>query len=199
MYLFSIYQIARFQRLTDLSFCFVVGFKFEKFMNSRTSLKGMVWSKIQKYFIYLKMFFVKKQLQQSIFEHRKLFITALKDWSFCLLFTAVFWTCSAYVTPAPSYDENIKEKKILFCLFWDSSCSKSKVYLLFKNVWFRVFIRKLLYLLMEMEVMVMKQAPKEKKFVNKMLKRLQIWWNALLHICLSQRKMMFLAVYLVGV
>ena len=117
MYLFSIYQIARFQRLTDLSFCFVVGFKFEKFMNSRTSLKGMVWSKIQKYFIYLKMFFVKKQLQQSIFEHRKLFITALKDWSFCLLFTAVFWTRSAYVTPAPSYDENIKEKKSCFACF----------------------------------------------------------------------------------
>ena len=29
----------------------------------------------------------------------------------------------------------------MFCLFWDSSCSKSEVYLLLKNVWFLVFIK----------------------------------------------------------
>ena len=71
----------------------------------------MVQSKIQKYYIYLKMFLVKKQFKQTIYWHHKLFITALKDWSFYLLSIAFFWTHSAYVTPAPSDDEKKKEEK----------------------------------------------------------------------------------------
>ena len=35
--------------------------------------------------------------------------------------------------------------------------------------------------------------PEGEEFVKMLLKRLQTCWNALLHICLSQRKTMFLA------